>query len=316
MFYVQTSQTLRLAVVLVSLVSLLFSFVYALFPFSSSSVQFWTDQGPFLLAASAALAGSFGLFWATYLAGRVSSFSEIDDRTRQEKQKQFDSEIATTIRVAKDAGVPIDYDKIEEIYRKAQNKDNEARVDAAKSFVTYFHQLSAALESKAVLYDEKASILLDRGTLYARMGIAFFVATIVAWQIISYLTGFQKQYIYGIVSCSVLFVFVEFLAAWFLKQYSQFVDTSTYLIKIKSIFDKYLLAYLCVKEMPTDQKNRMEPLIALLSEDIRWPDTYLLKNADVSFARESMDTMSHLMRTMKDQVKSTASTNKKHESIG
>ena len=35
--------------------------------------------------------------------------------------------------------------------------------------------------------------------------------SIVGWQFLSWIHGFQVQFIYGIASCSVLFVFIEFL---------------------------------------------------------------------------------------------------------
>ncbi|MDH8179558.1 hypothetical protein QIG81_27635, partial [Klebsiella pneumoniae] len=76
------------------------------------------------------------------------------------------------------------------------------------------------------------------GTSYSKGGITFFITSIIVWQVLSWLTGFKEQYIYGMISCSLLFIFIEFLSAWFLKQYRHFVDTSTYHIKVKSIFDK------------------------------------------------------------------------------
>lgn len=176
-------------------------------------------------------------------------------------------------------------------------------------FVEYFDSIRRVLEQKAAIADEKASILLDKGTSYSRFGITFFIFSIVAWQLIANATGFQTQHIYGIASCSLLFVFVEFLSAWFLKQYRQFVDTSTYLIKVKSIFDKYMLVYCVGKEATAlghDTKKSTIHLIEMLKGEIRWPDSYLTKNPDISFAREALETMSLLARNMKSEVKAVS----------
>jgi len=178
-------------------------------------------------------------------------------------------------------------------------------MDLVKSFGSYFNGIRMTLEGKASIADEKASILLDKGTAYSKWGITFYIISIIAWQIVSWIKTFEAQFIYGIVSCTVLFIFIEFLSAWFLKQYRQFVDTSTYLIKVKSIFDKYMLAYLILKETPDNQKENLSKMLDFLNEEIKWPETYLLKNGDISFAKETMEAMTHFAKTMKDVIKET-----------
>ncbi len=181
-------------------------------------------------------------------------------------------------------------------------------ISAKPNFVLYFDAIRRLLEQKAAVADEKASILLDKGTTYSRFGIMLFIFSIVAWQALSHWTGFQHQYIYGIVSTSLLFVFVEFLSAWFLKQYRQFIDTSTYLIKVKSIFDRYMLVYLASKEAIAeghDSKKSNHLLLELLRADISWPDTYLTKSPDASFAKEALETMTLLVKSMKSEAKET-----------
>lgn len=173
-----------------------------------------------------------------------------------------------------------------------------------KNFSSYFNGIKVLLENKASDADEKASILLDKGIKYSLYGIVFFIMSIIAWQILSINFGFREHYVYGIVSCSILFIFVEFLSAWFLKQYRNYVDTSTYLIKIKSIFDRYMLVYLVL-----DDKNKnTNELINLLSDDIKWPETYLLKSGDISFAKEAFETMSYFVQQAKKEAKNKKDT--------
>lgn len=173
-----------------------------------------------------------------------------------------------------------------------------------ESFKLYFLKIINTLEEKSIDADKKASILLDNGKLYFITGITYFIIAIILWQIyISYIGEFKTNHIYGIVSTSLVFIFIEFISAWYLRQYKSFSDTSTYLTKIKSIFDKYMLIYLVSVE-----KNDKEFSILLeqLSSEIKWPETYLLKNADISFAKDALETMTTMAQTFKNEVKNKA----------
>ena len=179
-------------------------------------------------------------------------------------------------------------------------------MDIFVSFESYFNEIRRVLLEQAHISDQKASRLLDKGTLYSKWGIIFFVFSIIIWQILSWVTEFKVQYIYGIVSCSLLFIFIEFLAAWFLKQYRHFVDTSTYHIKVKSIFDKYMMSYLAIKSLGNETESsepKYQLMLKILEDEIKWPDSQHLKNIDVSFAKEALDTMSYFMKAMKSEIK-------------
>ena len=238
-------------------------------------------------------------------------FSDVDERSRAASRNSFEELLA---RLSKPPFSPSDYVTVKGAqidFKKVQESlASTSSPIAARDFVSYFDSIRKLLEEKASVADEKASILLDKGTLYSRMGIGFFITSIVAWQLAAAFYGFKVQFIYGIVSTSLLFVFIEFLSAWFLKQYRQFIDTSTYLVKVKSIFDRYMLVYLATKEAVAnghDQKKSHQELVNLLKAEISWPDTYLTKNPDVSFAKETLETMSLLMKSMKSEVKEVGS---------
>lgn len=233
---------------------------------------------------------------------RVSS---VDERRREMSKTAAFENILGEIKNAKETQ-QVDYDKIKKIISESELKKNEIRLEQYKSFANYFDAIRELLENKSSDADEKASILLDKGTAYSKFGIIFFIFAIVFWQILSYWTGFQEQYIYGIVSSSLLFVFIEFLSAWFLRQYRNYVDTSTYLIKIKSIFDRYMLSYLAIHDSEKDTSS----LVNILSDDIKWPETYLMKNADIGFAKEAMEAMTYMAQTVKKEAK-----NKKAEEV-
>lgn len=186
------------------------------------------------------------------------------------------------------------------------NDEDVASYRKRDPFERYFFDLKETLESKANDADKKASILLDKGTTYTRWGIFFFIGSIAAWQIMSHLYGFRSEYIYGIVSCSALFIFIEFLSAWFLKQYRQYVDTSTYLLKVKAIFDRYMLVYLANRGMSgleEDEQKRAQFMLEQISKEISWPDSYLLKRQDVGFAKDAVKAIGSLAKELRRRDK-------------
>jgi hypothetical protein len=258
----------------------------------------WTSLGVLIITVSILY-----LMLSMSQAQREKRFIDIDDKISSSPDSSVIEKLIEEIEELKQTQPSVDYQRIEELIRKSSVAPPKPELDALRSFDNYFNAIRTTLEEKATVADQKASILLDKGTAYSRGGITFFILSIVVWQALSWIKGFEPQFIYGIASCSVLFIFIEFLSAWFLKQYRQFVDTSTYLIKVKSIFDRYMLAYLLLKEASGDNKEKLLEVLPLLKEDIKWPETYLLKNGDVSFAKETMETMTYLLKTIKETTK-------------
>lgn len=217
------------------------------------------------------------------------------------------SELYSTFKSTKNL---IDIDASREINQNTTNSHNQSEhnkeerltdLDSLDSFKLYFLKIVNTLEEKSIDSDKKASILLDNGKLYFITGITYFIIAIIFWQIyISYVGDFKTNHIYGIISTSLVFIFIEFISAWYLRQYKSFSDTSTYLTKIKSIFDKYMLIYLVSSEKGDKD---FTILLEQLSSEIKWPETYLLKNADVSFAKDALETMTTMAQAFKNEVK-------------
>lgn len=214
------------------------------------------------------------------------------------------SELYSAFRSTKNLS---DIDTSREINQNPNSKveqGNEERLtdlNSLDSFKLYFLKIVNTLEEKSIDSDKKASILLDNGKLYFITGITYFIIAIIFWQIyISYIGEFKTNHIYGIISTSLVFIFIEFISAWYLRQYKSFSDTSTYLTKIKSIFDKYMLIYLVSAEKGDKD---FTILLEQLSSEIKWPETYLLKNADVSFAKDALETMTTMAQAFKNEVK-------------
>lgn len=243
----------------------------------------------------------FVLYYDDYIKRRGTydeSFVSVDERWQKQADPSLYEKLVQEIKDIK-SEQNVDYERIESILKKSTTERETVKKELYHSFESYFDGLREVLERKANDADVKASKLLDKGTSYSKNGIFFFICTIVVWQVLSAITGFKEQYIYGIVSCSVLFIFIEFLSAWFLKQYRNFVDTSTYLIKVKSIFDRYMLCHLAITHSTKDVTH----LNKVLADDIKWPETYLFKNADVGFAKEAMEAMTYLAKSFKEEAK-------------
>lgn len=182
----------------------------------------------------------------------------------------------------------------------AENKQNFLIDEHSKceSFNNYFTSIIASLNEQIEIADKKASLLLDKGTSYSRNGIILYISVIIIWQVITWITDLQTRHIYGIASCSLLFIFIEFLSAWFLKQYRHFVDTSTYLIKLRSTLERYILTYLALKEVKANGGN-FDPLIDLLKSEIKWPEMAQKDMQDISAPKELIDSLSNLCSAFK-----------------
>lgn len=236
---------------------------------------------------------------------REERFIDVDEG-RKSDDLRFQKRILNEINSIKAQSHGLSPEKVESLVSKIIESKSADKDNKFDSFEDYFNEIISILTEQAHTADKKASILLDKGTAYSKGGITFFIISIISWQVLSWITDFKEQYIYGIVSCSLLFIFIEFLAAWFLKQYRHFVDTSTYHIKVKSIFDKYMMSYLAIKTLGGDEGNdesKYQAMLKVLEEDIKWPESYLLKNGDVSFAKEALETMTHFAKAMKSEVK-------------
>jgi hypothetical protein len=179
--------------------------------------------------------------------------------------------------------------------------------DATHDFAIYYAVAVDQIVRKANTADEKASVLLTKGIRYSQLGILLYIIAILTWQIVErYYAGttpsstpLHAATILGVTSTTVLFIFIEFLAAWFLKQYRHFVDTSTYLMKVKSILDRYMLTYLLVKDRPDETKY--SELLALLARDINWPDRV---TADGSYASDAMSSLAALLASLRTKAES------------
>lgn len=234
-----------------------------------------------------------------------SSFVDIDERASSSKIDSRMTELRQEIlqfKASRGSG--------------ANNTHEDAIVDFPKAefhqssaIESYIHGLTKSLEVHIETSDKKASKLLDTGTLYLRRGIYFYVASIFVWQLIAHIWGVNKQLIYGVISCSLTFLVVEFLAAWFLRQYRSFIDSSVQFMKVKSVFDRYMLSYYAVKEFSGEGVDGMAEskiqILKVLAEEIKWPEALNSKSSDMNHMVEMFESLAGIL----DKVKKVSTKN-------
>ncbi|WLH91567.1 hypothetical protein PSH87_06115 [Pseudomonas sp. FP453] len=226
------------------------------------------------------------------------SFVDLDERASNRKFESQILELKHRLHTAHSKGFDL-ADQSPEI----DVVDSQQELRGGTSVESYIHAITKSLDRHIELSEKKASKLLDTGTMYLRRGIYFYVASIFVWQLIAHVWGVDKQLIFGVVSCSLTFLVVEFLAAWFLKQYRSFIDSSVQFMKVKSVFDRYLLSYYAVKEFTgegsEDLVETKAQILKVLSEEIKWPEALNTKSADMNHMVQMFDSLAGVLERMK-----------------
>ncbi len=261
-------------------------------------------------AALALLSGALASYVASSpsrrlqrLRGDGPSFLDIDRSAQRQAGTTEESKgvIAEIRRLA--SAVSADRADVEDLIERVKAQaDAAATVAPPDSFHAQMFVNVRVLEEKAKLADEKASVLLDRGVAYSRFGIGFFIVAIVTWQALAWWRGFETQLIFGIASSTVLFVFLQFLSSWFLKQYRHFIEVSTYLIEIKSVFDRYTLLYMLIRESSGKEQPDLAPMSALVSalkEEMKWPRARPGFTDDVYYAKDAIGSTEEIVKIVR-----------------
>ena len=99
-----------------------------------------------------------------------------------------------------------------------------------------------------------------------------------------------------------MFLVIEFLSAWYLKQYRHCRQTAIHLKKARCIFDRYMLSFLAMKDAccihAVHREQAVAGILQILRDEVKWPDAELLKRDEVGFVRELMHSASEFMRSI------------------
>lgn len=169
-------------------------------------------------------------------------------------------------------------------------------------FEKYISNILKSLSTYATSSEVTATKLLDKGVAFMAGGLVFYVLAIIVWQVFANLTKPDAHVMYvGMAACSMTFIVVEFLAAWFFKQYRYYVEVSLSCLRVRSVYDRYLLGYYALKEFDGEHaENARRQMAEVLKEDVNWP-TYKGGVAnDFNYMIESMGVAHTSMEKMKD----------------
>ena len=168
-------------------------------------------------------------------------------------------------------------------------------------FEAYISNILKSLSAYATSSEVTATKLLDKGVAFMAGGLVFYVLAIVIWQIFANLTHPDPNVMYvGMAACSMTFIVVEFLAAWFFKQYRYYVEVSLSCLRVRSVYDRYLLGYYALREFKSEaDKNIRNQMTEILKEDVNWPSYKGGVANDFNYMVESMGAAHTSMEKMK-----------------
>jgi hypothetical protein len=241
-----------------------------------------------------------------------SSFVSIDRKAREESKsfggnigkvamRSMAKIIADSVQYPSGIEIKTSKDNAFEIAKSSTPEASEAykviereRV-LGTAYEVYICSVVESLDKHISLTEEKGSNLLDRGLLFLFGGILFYVVAIISWQIWAKYGEPEVSVMYiGMFASSVVFLVCEFLAAWFLKQYRHYVDASLSCLRVKSVYDRYMLSYYAVKEMAPEGDGVSEKLnrvLEALKEDVSWPGHKDNMGNDFNYMLESMSSI-------------------------
>jgi hypothetical protein len=236
--------------------------------------------------------------WMTDVASDRTSFVAMDERKRAEK--------------AINAGAKADLFADDIIRRAVQNAKSSVSITnklggsrkavSGYSFVEHMKSIIESLDYQIDYAEEKASTLLEVGRGFVRGGIILYVVSIVVWQAYLYYIDFSMNVglVVGMVSTTVIFVIMEFLGAWYLKQYRHYGDSAFSYMKVRSSYNKYMLAYCAVVEFSADQDSKSkDDVLRVLSESENWPDMKDVNSNDFNYMIQSVESMSTIFEKLK-----------------
>ena len=188
---------------------------------------------------------------------------------------------------------------------KVDSKDDFFSYGAFSSDTPFEAQASSILKSLsayATSSEITATKLLDKGVAFMAGGLVFYVVAVIVWQVFANFTHPDPNVMYvGMAACSMTFIVVEFLAAWFFKQYRYYVEVSLSCLRVRSVYDRYLLNYYSLREFKGEADESIRKQMAeVLKEDVNWP-TYKGSVAnDFNYMIESMGAAHTSMEKVKD----------------
>ncbi len=108
---------------------------------------------------------------------------------------------------------------------------------------------------------------------------------------------FQNHHIFLFSTLSAIFIFMQFLAGWYLKQYRTTMDYANSLTSIKERYNKYILAKIATSDLTNNETNKLieTKLLFEILGDGKITDTALTNQTDNNnFAKEVFDSINNI----------------------
>lgn len=228
--------------------------------------------------------------WSDALISDVS-FVGLDERNRYEGW--------TYARQAAGKFKDLSVADIELVNRLAETP---AKKLAGHSFADNMRSIVDSLDKQITYAEEKASTLLEVGRGFVRGGISLYILSIFLWQAYLYYIDFKFNagIVIGMASTTLIFLIMEFLGAWYLKQYRHYGDSAFSYMKVRSSYNRYMLAFCAIAECTTDDYPKaQEEMLRVLSESVSWPDIKDVNSNDFNYMLQSVESMGAVLEKMK-----------------
>lgn len=230
--------------------------------------------------------------------------SDLEQKTQLNKEILLN--LQKEIQNIKSHSGSTNFEKLE-LYVNNLSKENKEEHKSVSnlSFELYYRQIIETINASLNSNNKRAGNLLTQGLIIIFIGILMYLGLIFYWIDIFQKKGFQYYHIFGIASSSLLFLFFEFLGAWFLRQYKNISDNTLYLLKFKAIHDRYLLSYLAIKDLDTSERKgeHLIGVLDLLKSDFKFPEH--IPDISSSFAKETLEAVTSLTDSVKKLTEQT-----------
>lgn len=174
-------------------------------------------------------------------------------------------------------------------------------------FEIYANAVVEAIDNRIGLSEIKANGLLVKGQRMMGIGVGVYLFFIVFWQVLSHAWGYNNMILVGFISSSMLFIVLEFLAAWYLKQYRSYVDLSAAYLQIRCIYNNYLLTYYALNQFSSESDIR-NSLAEMLAQKMDWPSINDMNKNDFNYMLSSIESFSGVLEKLKLQLNPTKKT--------
>jgi hypothetical protein len=231
--------------------------------------------------------------WSDALISDGASFVDLDERTRYQDFSYTKSTIDMLRRVDSTSA---------ELARLANSTEPQVKRSSGHGFADNMRSIVESLDKQITYAEEKASTLLEVGRGFVRGGIWLYVLSILVWQAYLYYIEFKLSagVIIGMASTTLIFLIMEFLGAWYLKQYRHYGDSAFSYMKVRSSYNKYMLAFCAVSEYTVDDfPKAQEEMLRVLAEPVSWPDIKDVNSNDFNYMLQSVESMGSVFEKLK-----------------